>query len=496
MQLEVPRAGLYRNSKVRTRAAEKEKAAAPKLETTLVLWLILFVFGGGLLALYYAGIGYFPEVSWQDALTFMALMTIIGGSLLVAYGFLLFVPGAIWSRFLICDEQIHDVLKMSTRPGEPCVWLVTKRILFPFALFMASCHFLLFLQHQDGPQFAAWVVWGVAVGALASLMAASGLLVKDLGEALEKGAGNEVPSKLTWHRLHVIASHVPLLIAFIDQAFGDDPGPGRGFLWTAALLPFASFLGLFIYGWFKSARRRILKEEAPQSEVPDKPSLLWRAALAFGTAALLSLAALWFFHRIYKGGAPVPWDLLLLCTLVVIVTNLVVSVVFDTHWRQALLASFLAALLLLGAGNLLGKEAGERLPAKIMERFGFGGQSVVLVMTEKGGRMLCQQKVPVQFEKRRTTQDSGLGSSEERASGNTLRTAESNPQEEGSLALAIDVEILSRLGSEYLLRFGERTIALPKKEVVSWSAAPPQGEALEIQDSCKLPSATSTSTKT
>lgn len=51
-------------------------------------------------------------------------------------------------------------------------------------------------------------------------------------------------------------------------------------------------------------------------------SLLCRAVLAFGSAALLSLMALWFFHRIYRGGegarGVVPWQLLVLCTLVVI----------------------------------------------------------------------------------------------------------------------------------------------------------------------------------
>jgi hypothetical protein len=56
--------------------------------------------------------------------------------------------------------------------------------------------------------------------------------------------------------------------------------------------------------------------------------------------------------------------------------------------------------LLLGAGELVGVHSRGTLPAKIMENFGFCGQSVTLVLTERGGRLLCQQAVPVQFEKR------------------------------------------------------------------------------------------------
>jgi hypothetical protein len=216
-----------------------QKWEIPKLDTSVALWLILFVFGGGLLALYYAGIGYFPEVSWQDALTFMALMTIIGGSLLVAYSFLLFVPGAIWSEFLIFDKQLHKVLMMSARHWEPCVWSVTKQILFPFAIFMAFCHFLLY---EDGP------AGFVPLGAVASLVAVSALLARDLREGLEivarrKAVGQSssvgaIPdtSRLKGHRLSIGISHAPLFLAFIAKA-AYDYRPPSGVLWVFALLP-------------------------------------------------------------------------------------------------------------------------------------------------------------------------------------------------------------------------------------------------------------------
>ena len=188
---------------------------------------------------------------------------------------------------------------------------------------------------------------------------------KASGQSLPAGATPD-RSTLLWYRLLVGASHTPLLAAFIFKASGGDPGPGA--LWTAAFLPLVSFAGLLIRSqksqlWWLPSKSSATRQSPPpdgpgeavprQGQVPDKWSLLCRSILAFGSAALLSLVALWFFHRLYRGESaevvPGLVSLLLLCTLVVIVTNLVVSVLFHKHPRKALLASFFAALLLLGA---------------------------------------------------------------------------------------------------------------------------------------------------
>jgi hypothetical protein len=474
----------------------------------LVLWVILFVFGGGLLALYYAGIGYFPEVSWQDALTFMALMTIIGGSLLVAYSFLLLVPGAIWSEFLIYEQHLHPLLMMGHRRWEPCVWAVTKRILFPFALFMAFCHFLLY---EEGP-------WGlVPLGAVASLLAVTGLLLRNLQKGFAHfrrtapAAFNPTPDppSLNWHRLFVAATHAPFLGAFIAKAGGFGPDLtalpwGCALLWVLALLPLVSFAALFLHSRIEA--RSVGQTAGHASHDPDHFGLLCRAALAFGSAALLSLMALWFFHRIYERKpwepAGVPWSLLVLCTLVVIVTNLVVSVLFHDHRRQSLFASFLAALLLLGAGQLLGTDPENTLPARIMASFGFGGQAVRLVVTERGGRLLCEQGIAVDFETSGSVRDGALANPSDPA-GSSEKATKGKLRADGLLARADGLVILSRLGSQVLLRFHpdpptkqdsedenggarERTIVLPREEVLSWSTlGNPQPPP--FPDGCKPP---------
>jgi hypothetical protein len=454
-----------------------------KLDTSVALWLILFVFGGGLLALYYGGIGYFPEVSWQDALTYLALMTIIGGCLLVAYSFLLFAPGAIWSEFLVFDPQLYPALTMSSRQWEPCVVSITKRIVLPFTLFMAFCHFLLYV---DGPSSF------VALGAVASLTAVSGLLVKDLREGLEANPGQEtgvVPDSgsLWMARAYIGASHAFLLGAFIAKAMDVPVQPDC--LWVFALLPALAFCVLLVQNHVDRRRQRRGSKAKTLRWVPDEASLLCRSLLAFDSAALLSFSALWFFYRLYRGRAfgtfgqsAVPAMLLLLCTLIVIVTNLVVSALFHKSGRQALLASFLAALLLLGAGQLL-PPPGETLPAMIMETFGFGGDSGTLVLTRKGGRILCQFAVPVEFEARLPAEGGATIAGEESSGGVSPGGAVGVKAREERLAWTANVRVLSRLGSEILLRVGTQKIALPKTEVVSWS---PNPSWVRIQDGCKL----------
>src|SRR5579864_99782 len=73
-------------------------------------WVLLFAFGGGGLAVYYSRIGYFPDIEWQQALSYLGALAIIGGWIVVLFSLLLFVPGFIWSEFLIFDPTILGVL--------------------------------------------------------------------------------------------------------------------------------------------------------------------------------------------------------------------------------------------------------------------------------------------------------------------------------------------------------------------------------------------------
>jgi len=452
-------------------ASPSSSDAAPpiaKLDLALLLWVTLFVLGGGLLALYYAQIGYFPDFGWEDALTYMALMAIIGGSLLVAYGLLLFVPGAMWSEFLVFVPELQPGLTLQTRDSEPCVLSIAKRVLIPFAAFITFCHCLLYLLDQTTKPG-----WLVLAGTASSLMAASWLLGTDLYDILHKkthDVSQRRDRRLATARVVVASLHLPLLLATVWKASGrthlGSTHLGTIVLWVFALAPAVAPILL------RTERFRPLPKagNSPRDAgTIDQPSVLCRSLFAFDAAALLSFVALWFFYLIY-GGDNVTWPLLFVCTFVVIVTNLAVAVTFHAHKRMALVGSLIAALVLLGTGPFLASRP-DSLPIKIMGRFRFG-VSAALVLTERGGRILCDQHVPVTFTRAwaATARPAPGGAVTQKTPECDYPAVSAHVNDGPLLGHAGGVKLLSRLGSDYLLGVGDQVIALPKQDVISWSA--------------------------
>jgi len=107
-------------------------------------WVLLFAFGGGGLAVYYSRIGYFPDIEWQQALSYLGALAIIGGWIVVLFSLLLFVPGFIWSEFLIFDPTILGVLCFvrNERP-EMCFRTAGTYIVAPFLGIMTVCDLML-----------------------------------------------------------------------------------------------------------------------------------------------------------------------------------------------------------------------------------------------------------------------------------------------------------------------------------------------------------------
>src|SRR5689334_14873305 len=74
--------------------------------TTLAVWLIFLALGGGILALYYARIDYLPEVEWKASLIYLFIGSIIGGAIGLLLTLSLFIPGVLWSHFILLDPCI------------------------------------------------------------------------------------------------------------------------------------------------------------------------------------------------------------------------------------------------------------------------------------------------------------------------------------------------------------------------------------------------------
>jgi hypothetical protein len=128
---------MHDDKSVDTSAGEEKGDLFKGRDLGLLLWLTLFGFGGGLLSLYYANVGYFPDIKWDESLTYLGVMTIAGAFLLIVYGLLLLLPGWIWSKYLIHEEYLADFLCDShSIRSTPCVRNTLRYIAMPF---LSSC---------------------------------------------------------------------------------------------------------------------------------------------------------------------------------------------------------------------------------------------------------------------------------------------------------------------------------------------------------------------
>jgi hypothetical protein len=128
------------------------------------------------------------------------------------------------------------------------------------------------------------------------------------------------------------------------------------------------------------------------------------------------------------------WIVSSICTPCVLLSNHVVCMLWAHHPRQAVIASVVAALLLLATANHFSS-----LPAGIMSFYGLGYGQKYSVFVNAEGQAL----------------KSKLGLSE------TCAETSSSPDR------ICGAEILSALGNDYYLQVGEKRFTLPKSMVVA-----------------------------
>lgn len=130
------------NERVATSSSQvstsSEVLALFKAETTLFVWLFFLAVGGGILALYYARIGYLPDIEWSSILIYLAAATIIGGAIGLLLVMSLFLPGFIWSEFLIFEPKWRSQLCYSRT--EPCVQTTMSHLGLPFGIALLLSH--------------------------------------------------------------------------------------------------------------------------------------------------------------------------------------------------------------------------------------------------------------------------------------------------------------------------------------------------------------------
>jgi hypothetical protein len=358
---------------VNTPASGKKGPTFELKDFGILLWVILFGFGGGILSLYYANVGYIPDIKWDESLVYLGMLTIVGFFLFFVYGLLLFIPGCIWSMFLVRDHYMGELLKEGPCDQRvPCVRSMFIYIVGPFSVLMLLVHTFLFVASSSA----------FLLGAILAILLACFWVLRNINRAFENG-DLSCPEQRRFRYVGIFALSVIL-----------------------------SVLSLIVIRWLS-----VVVPEGPMSWV---------------------------------------------CTLVVVLVNLFVAVLYESYPKESVALAVVAALALLILSDLLVDQKNAKLSARMMHSFGLGFDHQVTLL--------------VKGDARQTLKGLGIESEEISSDSSGDGVVPSNPPEKGAEnLLQIDnVEILSRLGPDYFLRVDKRSFPLKKENVVSWANDDPK----------------------
>jgi len=298
-----------------------------KTNTTLIIWLFFLSLGGSLLALYYAHIGYLPDIEWKSALIYLAIASIIGTAVGLLLLLSLLIPGVIWDVFLVCDPLLIGFFCFEEelpykKIRDPSFGDIFFNLGIPFGIVLAISHVVLPLGTGLFLVFNA-----VALGVCLWWMHRKfGSLVRVQRQKESTGGptnGDKSVSETAGGELH-------------NPKSDDD-------------------------------HKRIL-----------------RYTFWFGVSLFVSQLSLLIIYLL--SGSPRDrgfWILTVICTFTVLLSNHVVALLYAHHKREAILAGVIAALLLLVVANRYSS-----LPAGIMSLYGFGNQPFTIYVNSDGVCML------------------------------------------------------------------------------------------------------------
>ena len=326
-------------------------------DTPFVVWLIFFSVGGGILALYYARIGYLPEMEWKASLIYLFIGSMVGGVIGLLLTMSLFLPGVIWADFIVFD---------STLDGE---------LTYP-------------VEHMD--------------------------------HTGKKSKRKELCVKSVSLYLGLLYLGI-LLFSHLMLRTGE-------LYWGFAVL--------YSVGSFCVIREifRLLMKEKLRKEKDTTTRQIAKYSFWFTLSVFLNQISMYLIYRL-SDRTPATVDFLkltLICTVAVCITTLVVAACHRIYAPQAVIASLVAAGLLLFTADSFSS-----LSMTLMSRYVIGySQKFNFLVKDNGLKIISDQKL--------SCEDSGR--------------------------YLCDVEILSKMGEQYFLRVGSKTgkayITLPKSDVV------------------------------
>lgn len=329
-----------------------------KFDTTVLAGLVFLAFGGGIISFYYSHIRYLPDIEWGQSIVHLATATLIGGGFAILLALSLFLPGCMWSAFLIRDERLRDAFWFHEETEEVCLLTLLLNIGLPFGVVIFANHIVLIAsEHWEN---SLLYVYGITC---VILLVPMGFWMKhNLEKLLDSNLGEERGRRLfkyiAWFLVSIIVSQFSMLLIYL---FSGRP-TGKAF-----------------------------------------------------------------------------WITTIFCTLGVFISNHFVAIHYEKSRVQSVLVSFVIAALLLFIAD-----RNSTLSVQVLAFFGLGEKSasVDLLLNQEG-----------------TAASAKLGLQERCI-----------PKSEERLC---DVQVLSRLGNEYLLKAGDQIFTLPKSAVISRISRPP-----------------------
>ncbi|HEX6185925.1 MAG TPA: hypothetical protein VFZ44_18700 [Pyrinomonadaceae bacterium] len=306
-----------------------------KANTGLFVWLIFLAFGGGILALYYAKIGYLPDMEWSSSLIYIAVASIIGGSIGGVLFLSLFLPGFIWAEHLIHDSKLK-----------------------PFFCYREEAD-----TGRDKPGPAS--------------------------VAPQRSEGKVAATSRYEPSIIFIFAYLglPFGLIFSLEHFFLDWGWQWYLLTSGALIAIGSVIvfSIFTYKWWIDKWNKVCPREEGGIKFPPPVVRRLQYVFWFDLSVVLSLVSTYLIYNISdKPRGEYFYYLSVICVLVVLISNHVVASRYRQHPWRAATASFVAAVMLLVVGNQL-----TSLTEKIMSLYGYGkGHAVTILLNNEGAQII------------------------------------------------------------------------------------------------------------
>lgn len=131
-----------------------------RFDTTVLAGLVFLALGGGIISFYYAHIRYLPDIEWSTSIVHLPTATLIGGGLAILLALSLFIPGCIWSAFLLRDEVLGRFFCFHEQTDEICLRTLLVNIGLPFGAVVFANHLVL-VAVEDRWQDSLLYIYGV-----------------------------------------------------------------------------------------------------------------------------------------------------------------------------------------------------------------------------------------------------------------------------------------------------------------------------------------------